>query len=103
MEGRPGPHETHLTLQHVPQLWQLVDARPAEPSPDPRHAGVVPDLEQWLAGLVAIAEGLDHRVGALHHGAELEEGERAAPPPQTGLPVEHRTARRDPDGERDHA
>src|SRR5947209_1768167 len=44
--------ERHLAAKHVEDLRQLVDRVPAQEAPDPRHTGVVLDLEERTRGLV---------------------------------------------------
>src|SRR5215217_3066062 len=38
---RPGTDQAHLSLEHVPELRQLVEAGLAQQTPDPGHARVV--------------------------------------------------------------
>ena len=66
------PHQAHVTLQYVPQLWQLVKLAPAEEGRGPRHP---------------------HRaVGALLHRPELVDGERPSVAAHPHLPEQHRPA-----------
>jgi hypothetical protein len=39
-QSRPLSDQTHVTHQHVPELWQLVDARRSKNASDPRYTWV---------------------------------------------------------------
>src|SRR5690606_15789343 len=38
---RPWPHHVHVPLEHVHQLWELIEPRIAQETPEPRHPGVI--------------------------------------------------------------
>ena len=92
-DQRPRADEAHLAAEHVPELRQLVDRRPAQDPPDAGHARVVRDLEHpRVAGrvLVQVGHGLLQPLGVAHHRAELEDRELAARLTNPGLPEEDR-------------
>lgn len=86
----PRPHQRHVTLQHVQQLGQLVQAGAAEKGADPRH----PSITLGAVGdLVAIF---------LHpHRAELVDDERLTTQPAALLTEQGGTRRVEPDKQGD--
>src|SRR5215211_1023295 len=48
---RARPHEAHITLENVDELWELVDAEAAQERAEPRDPGVVLDLEERRRGV----------------------------------------------------
>ena len=59
MHVRPGTYNAHVAQQHVPELWQLIQAGPPQKITDACYAHIV------LQGLLAIS------ILVHHHGAEL--------------------------------
>src|SRR5512142_894054 len=89
---RAGAHQAHLTPQDVPQLRQLVQARPPQELSQPRHPGVLAHLEQHPAGrLVVRLELLEPILGILAHRPELQQAEDPAVEALAPLPEEHGT------------
>ena len=78
-----GPTIDMSPLEHVPELRQLVDVVPAQPSADPRRARVV----------VARPDRARHVFGVDRHRSELVDGERFAVESHALLRVEHRPRR----------
>ena len=77
-QWRPRADQTHLALQHVPQLRQLIQARPTQESAGPGEARIFGDLEAGSADFIARAQlGLTGRsVG--DHRPELRDREAPA-------------------------
>ena len=78
---RPRPHDGHVAPEHVDELGQLVDARPAQEIPEPGLARVVPGR------LHPVGVGVDA------HRTEFDAPERLAVLPAALLQEEHRAAR----------
>src|SRR5438552_13457152 len=55
---RPRSDETHVALEHVVDLRQLIEAEPTQPFPYPRHTRIV--------------RNLDHAVGDIEVGKLLQ-------------------------------
>ena len=87
----PRAHETHVPLQHIPQLGQFVEFGGAKPTAERRHARVA--LRREARPPVAFR--------ALVHGAELQDAEHLTALTQSRPTVEHGTGRIafDPDGD----
>src|SRR5690606_35962608 len=75
-EFRTGPDQAHVTGDDVEQLWQLVNAQPAEPLPNARDARIIGDL----VAPFAVRAFLEHEFFArcIGHGAEFEDRERTS-------------------------
>ncbi len=84
--------EAHVAEQHVDELRQLVEARPAQQPADARHARVVVELEHRLAELVEGHERRQQILGVRHHRPELEHPEGAAALPRPRLREDDRAA-----------
>ena len=67
----PGADQRHVAAQDVQQLGKLVERGAPQEAADAGDAGVVLDLEEATAGLVAVGELRALGVGAVDHGAEL--------------------------------
>src|SRR6266550_8490789 len=102
---RAGTDEAHLAAEHVPELRQLVEARLAKESADPRDPGIVGDfvngarraLLHQAADERAVRTGI--RVGA--HRPELDDFEAAAVATDPLAAVEDRPWTFEPDRDRD--
>ena len=83
---RPRSDQAHLTVEHIEQLGQLIEAQAAQP---PAHRG-----DALIAGL-----GPERRsIGRLHrHRAQLEHRERPPQPAAALLAVDHRSPVFQPD------
>src|SRR5690606_33910769 len=94
--GRVGARAdpAHLAAQHVDHLRQFVQAGTPQEAPDLRHARVVDDLEQRIAlEAVKVRHFGLHHVGAVHHRAELVDGEGPPVLADALLLEEHRARR----------
>src|SRR6476661_3242450 len=88
----PRPDDAHLPAQHIPQLWQLIDARLAEERPKPGDARIGGHLER---GTLSVRHGDDLGVARLRigdHRPELDDRERATLEPDAHLAEEDRPA-----------
>jgi len=79
---RPGPHETHVATENVPELRKFIHGRRTE---DPAHAG---NSRVTLCGW----ENAPFRVRVRDHGAELNALKFLAVLSHSRLPVENGTA-----------
>src|SRR5690606_25020992 len=61
-----GPHDAHVTDEHIPELGKFIQLRPAEEAPEWKHPRIV--LQRDRAGA--------HVRAVLQHGGELEQPER---------------------------
>src|SRR6266542_4356109 len=89
---RPRADQAHLALEDVQQLWQLVEAEPAEVFPDRGHSRVVAELEERTADVHPAAAGRQ-----LAHGAELVHPEVPTALGDPLLVEEHGARRREAD------
>ena len=48
---RARSHKTHLTTQHVEQLWQLINSKASNDTANARHAGILSQCPNGLAVL----------------------------------------------------
>ena len=56
----PRTDKRHVPTQHIPELWELVEARPTKDASNRRDARVVRDFElSVLAGSPGVVAGLD--------------------------------------------
>ena len=90
---RPRPDQAHLTLEHIDQLGQFVQAALSQQPSHPRHPRIIANLEDEARDLAAAAHLVQHRLGVDNHGAELEAAEVPAVEPDAILLEEHRTRR----------
>src|SRR5690606_9923447 len=93
LDDRPGADQAHLALQHVPQLRQLVEARPAQQAADASDARVVLELmvKRPLCSQrrVALEQLLELSLGIRNHRAELVAREALAALPDARVTEEH--------------
>src|SRR5208282_5320205 len=75
---RPRSNQAHLAAQHVPELWQFVEAVAADRASDSRDSGVVVDFEDRALSLVAGAQVFLELCGIGHHRAKLVATEAAS-------------------------
>ncbi len=61
----PWPYETHLTPQHVKELWKLVQDPASQESPYPGHPRVVSQLIVLLEGLFQLRVLLQKELRAM--------------------------------------
>ena len=78
---RPRPHDAHVTLQDVEQLWELVHPARPDDSPHRRDPRVPVRRGDRMPVLLRVH----------HHAPELADGEHLPVPRAPVLPVEHRT------------
>ena len=88
-QQRTRADETHLALEDVPQLGQLVDARPAQERSKPGDAS-------------SVGCGILRAVGR-DHGPELDQRERTSVESRPHLAKEDRSSHRRPDAQSHHA
>jgi hypothetical protein len=82
--------QAHVGPEHVPELGELIGARPPQQAPEPRQA-------------LGIGEWLPICPARLMHGAELEHRERPCSVSRPDLAKQHRTSHRHANGRRyDH-
>ena len=79
----PRSDQTHLSSQHVPELWQLVEPAAAEKTADAIDAVVV----------LAAPDGARRRLGVLAHRAEFVNGELTPLKADAALVIENRSGR----------
>src|SRR6478735_3205311 len=109
--GPVAPHElyllrsraddAHLTLQHVHELRQLVEAESSQHPPHAGDARIAFELEDRLLELVEPDQLLQHLIGAVAHGAELVDLEWDPAEPGTRLDEQQRPTAVELDRERD--
>ena len=80
------PHDAHIALQHVEQLWQLVQTGLAQKTSHPGNAGVALDLEHRAVHLVLAQQLIQLLLGVRAHGAKLIQPEQLAVPSYPPLP-----------------
>src|SRR3990172_6654690 len=85
-ERGPRSDEAHLAAQDVPQLWQLIDARPTDPPSGTRDPRIVGDLEGPPVHLVPIVDFGASGLRVARHGPEFQDREHAALEPHPTLP-----------------
>src|SRR5262245_24218174 len=78
---RPGADQAHLTLEHVPELRELVETNPAQDAPEWRHPRVI---RQRRAVTTVIA-------AFIPHGTKLVTVELLVILPNTPLHEQHRS------------
>ena len=99
-DHRAGPHQGHVSPDHVHQLGELVQVREPQEMPHRRDPRVLPALE--LEAVVPVV-GLELRIPVEpclridDHGPELEAPERGAAPTTPLMAKEDRAAGRQPD------
>ena len=91
--GRPRADKTHLTLQDVEQLRQLVETRTAKPSTERSEPRVVSDFEHRTLQVVEGAQLALAAVGVLHHRSKFIEPEQTSIEANADLPEQHRPVR----------
>ena len=88
-----GADEGHVTLQHVPELRDLVERALPQEVADAVNPRVVPELavRQPLDPQRRVGPecAFERRVGVADHGAELPAAERLAMPSDPALEIEH--------------
>ena len=77
-QRRTGADEAHLTAQHIPELWKLVDRGRAQNTTDPGDTRILANLEEWAVGFVLVGQIRLNRLGIDDHGAQLEDAEDVA-------------------------
>src|SRR5258708_6716145 len=77
-QRRPRTDQAHLAAKHVEELRDLVDRGDAQEAADPGNARIVRNLEHRAVGLVEVDDMMARTVGAIDHGAQLDERERPA-------------------------
>src|ERR687895_2620192 len=94
---RARPDEAHVSLEHVPELRDLVDLGRAQPAAERRDLGLGSFDERWAE------EVADPLLGARVQGAELEHREDPAGPADPLAAIEDRATGREElrDGDRD--
>ena len=70
-QRRAGPHDRHLSQEHVQELRELVDGVLADELPDLGDARIVLHLEHGTCDLVLLLELGEAFVGISVHAAEL--------------------------------
>ncbi len=63
-DGRPGPDQRHLALEHIDQLWQLVEGPAAQPAADGGDPRVAFGFEGGAVDLVEVGDLVEALIGA---------------------------------------
>src|SRR5258708_37333147 len=66
---RARPNQTHVPLQHVPQLWQLIQAVLAQKSAETRDPRIVCDFVEGAPALVQMTQCFSKPICPAYHGA----------------------------------
>src|SRR5204863_6229368 len=74
-DRRAWSHEAHLAAQHVEELRDLIHAGDPRQMADARDPRISRDLEHGSAAPVQVRDWIARALRAVHHRAELEEGE----------------------------
>ena len=97
-QRRPRTYQRHLATKPFHKLGQLIQARPSEEVAEPRHPGIVLDLEEPAVAVQALRrEIVQQRLGIMYHTAKLGDLEQFSAQPHPGLAKEDRSCRRDVD------